>query len=377
LKRESDVFVIGGGPAGLAAAIAARLKGFSVTVADGAVPPIDKACGEGLLPEAQAALNDLGIEIPPQAGARFRGIRFLQDDAEVSADFVHGPAIGLRRPVLQELLLARAEQLGVDLLWNTPVIGIDVGGVYLADRTHGARWIIGADGSGSRVRQWMGLDAGAKHRGRFANRRHYGVPRWTDYTEVYWGSGAQAYVTPLGISQAEVQGEEEICVVLLGSTREDVTFENALSRWPELQERLAGAGLASRERGAMTSMHTLSQVQRGNIALLGDASGGIDAITGEGLRLAFRQALALSDALVEGDLKSYEEAHRRLARQPMVMGELLLLLARNDGLRGHVIRRLAAKPSLFARLMEIHTGEVTTAQLLATGSLLGWQLLAA
>ena len=46
----TDVFVIGGGPAGLAAAIAARGRGFRVLVADGAQPPIDKACGEGLLP---------------------------------------------------------------------------------------------------------------------------------------------------------------------------------------------------------------------------------------------------------------------------------------------------------------------------------------
>jgi menaquinone-9 beta-reductase len=42
----TDVFVIGGGPAGLAAAIAARAKGLRVTVADGGVPPIDKPCGE-------------------------------------------------------------------------------------------------------------------------------------------------------------------------------------------------------------------------------------------------------------------------------------------------------------------------------------------
>src|SRR5438105_7308201 len=46
---NTDVLVIGGGPAGLTAAIAARLKGFDVAVADAAHPPIDKACGEGLM----------------------------------------------------------------------------------------------------------------------------------------------------------------------------------------------------------------------------------------------------------------------------------------------------------------------------------------
>ena len=59
LPNSTDVFVIGGGPAGLAAAIAARQRGFDVLVADGAEPPIDKACGEGLLPDGLAALERL------------------------------------------------------------------------------------------------------------------------------------------------------------------------------------------------------------------------------------------------------------------------------------------------------------------------------
>src|SRR5208282_3866466 len=59
-----DVFVVGGGPAGLATAIAARRHGLSVVLADGAVPPIDKPCGEGLMPDGVEALGDLGITIP-------------------------------------------------------------------------------------------------------------------------------------------------------------------------------------------------------------------------------------------------------------------------------------------------------------------------
>ncbi|MGB8062426.1 MAG: FAD-binding protein, partial [Candidatus Sulfotelmatobacter sp.] len=51
MLTSTDVFVIGGGPAGLAAAIAARKCGLRVIVADAAQPPIDKACGEGLMPD--------------------------------------------------------------------------------------------------------------------------------------------------------------------------------------------------------------------------------------------------------------------------------------------------------------------------------------
>ncbi len=84
---KSDVLIIGGGPAGLAAAIAARLKGFTVTVADTARPPIDKACGEGLLPAAPVALAQLGVHITRDHAFPFRGIRFLGDGATVRGEF--------------------------------------------------------------------------------------------------------------------------------------------------------------------------------------------------------------------------------------------------------------------------------------------------
>ena len=62
--KPVDVFVVGGGPAGLATAIAARRRGLSVMVADGAIPPIDKSCGEGLMPDGVEALHALGITVP-------------------------------------------------------------------------------------------------------------------------------------------------------------------------------------------------------------------------------------------------------------------------------------------------------------------------
>ena len=80
------------------------------------------------------------------------------------------------------------------------------------------------------------------------------------------------------------------------------------------------------ERGAITMMQKLRHVQRGNVALVGDASGSVDAITGEGLSLGFRQAMALADALERGDLSGYEAEHRRLARRPALMGRLMLAL---------------------------------------------------
>jgi flavin-dependent dehydrogenase len=364
----TDVFVIGGGPAGLAAAIAAKQKGLHAVVADGSEPPIDKPCGEGLMPETQAALRDLGVSAEDLGGYPLRGIRFVQRHDQVAAAFPKGRGIGIRRTVLHEQLVKRARDCGVKFLWNTPVCGSSQRGVQTSRGLVNAKWIVGADGSGSRVRRWFGLDANHMRSLRYATRRHYLVTPWTDSVEIYWGEHCQAYVTPIS--------SQEICIVVMAANAQDANFNVALQNWPRLQERLAGAELASRERGAITFMHRLRHVVSGNVALVGDSSGGVDAITGEGLRLCFRQALALADAMEAGDLRSYERAHKRLAVRPTRMGQLILMLAGHDGLRERAIRSMAAKPEIFGKLLAIHVGHSTPAEVLSAGLLLGWQFLA-
>lgn len=366
--KSTDVFIIGGGPAGLAAAIAVRQRGFNVVVADGMEPPIDKACGEGLLPNAVAILARLGIEIPTIERFALRGIRFLDADRKVNAEFSTGQGMGVRRAALHESMVSRAREMGVTLLWKTPVSGISSAGVTTAGRTIAARWIIGADGIRSRVRRWAGAEPLRKHQSRFAFRRHYDVQPWSNCTELYWGRDAQAYVTPVG--------NHEVCVVLI--SRDPLArFASIASEFPQLAERLGSAALTSTERGAVTQSGTIDRVYRGRIALIGDASGSVDAITGEGLSLSFHQALALADALETGDLSKYQTAHRRLMRRPVLMGRLLLLLDNEPKLRDRAMRVLAVHSDLFARLLAVHLGDSSPAHLAATGALLGWRLVTA
>jgi menaquinone-9 beta-reductase len=210
------------------------------------------------------------------------------------------------------------------------------------------------------------LDANAPKGIRFAHRRHYRVKAWTDCTEFHWGRKAQVYVTPL------INGET--CVALI-SRDPRMRLEDAWREFPKLANDLRGAEPSSSERGAVTVTRRLDKVYRGNIALTGDASGSVDAITGEGLGLSFRQAIALAGAIGKGKLESYQRAHRRLARRPHVMGRLLLLLDRYPSLRRRVLRCLSEDPELFARLLGAHLGEAASDFLAATSLRLGWKLL--
>jgi flavin-dependent dehydrogenase len=366
VHQNADLVVVGGGPAGLAAAIAASQKGLRAVVVDGSQPPIDKPCGEGLLPETQLALRDLGVSVDDLGGYPLRGIRFLQRHDQIAATFPKGHGIGIRRTRLHEKLLMRAQQCGVQFLWNTPVSGVLQDGVQTSRGLVHAKWVVGADGSSSRVRRWRGLDTNQRSL-RHATRRHYIVKPWTDFTEVYWGERAQAYVTPISNS--------EVCIVVMAADAAHANFDAALENWPELRHRLAGAELGSRERGAITFMHRLRHVVSGNVALVGDSSGSVDAIAGEGLRLCFRQALALADAMEASDLRLYQRAHRRLGQRPSRMAKLMLTLTRNSLLRERAIRSMAARPNLFAKLLAIHVGESTPARSISTGLLLGYQFL--
>ena len=352
----------------MAAAIAARKKGFEVTVADGSKPPIDKACGEGLMPNTLEALRELGVAVCPGDGQILRGIRFADAVTSADASFSGASGLGLRRTALHEKMVERAQECGIALLWNTPVAGLTNGGAIVGGRSMKARWIIGADGIHSRVRRWIGLDENARQEVRFAQRRHYRVKPWTEYMEIHWSGRAQAYVTPLG--------NNETCVALI-SRDSKMRLEDAWLEFPALAGKLHGAEASSIERGAVTVTRRLKRVHRDNIVLVGDASGSVDAITGEGLCLSFCQAIALADALEKGDLGAYQNAHRSFARRPHTMGWLLLMLDRYPSIRRRVLKVLENDPKLFSRLLEVHLGEDSPKFLAATGMRLGWQCLTA
>ena len=344
---RSKVIVVGAGPAGIAAAIAARRRGLRVTVLDARTPPIDKPCGEGILPRGMAALLALGVDLPSESARPFRGIQFADEGAVARADFEGTTGFSMRRVTLHQILVRRAMEQGVEFRWGARVNRLGCGVVVTSKESFSYDWLIGADGQNSQVRRWAGLEPRSVPRRRFGFCRHYRMEPWSDPVEVHWARGCQMFVTPL-------PGGEIGLVVF--SRDPALRLERALPRFPVLAHRLRGATPTTREIGDTTSLRIVPAVTQGRIALIGDASGTVDAVTGHGLSLSFEQAEQLADAMKHGDLARYELAHRKIAAVPIAMTRLILLMEGSDWIRRRAIRLLQNTPGMFSKLLSIHTG---------------------
>jgi menaquinone-9 beta-reductase len=368
LTLQADVVIVGGGPAGIATAIAAGQKGLRAVVVDARKPPIDKACGEGLLPEAVASLRRLGIHLDLSSAFPFSGIRFTDEHSSTSAKISDGQAFGLRRTRLQQVLVGRAEKIGVSFLWGTRVTRFDSDGAHTERGFVPSRWIVGADGQNSRVRKCARIGVSRKS-SRFGFRRHFCVAPWTDLVEVHWGERCQMILTPTGTN--------EICASFMTSDPQ-LRIERALGQFPEVESRLRRAQPATTEIGSANSLGLARSATRKNVALVGDASCTVDGVSGQGLSLAFQEALALGDALAAGDLGLYETAHRRITGKAIRMAQLMLLMDRSAWIRRKALRLFAAQPGLFSKIIAIHMGETSAEALNASAVFdLGWQVLRA
>ncbi|MBS4727097.1 NAD(P)/FAD-dependent oxidoreductase [Mycobacterium sp. SM1] len=327
---DTDVLIVGGGPAGLATALYARKQGLSVIVAEPRQDPVDKACGEGLMPGGLAELTSLGVD---PAGIPFRGIAYVSEHRRAEALFHGGPGRGVRRTTLHAALTARAKE--VDTEWiRVRVRSVDQDAHGVAAAQVRAKWLIGADGLHSTIRRAVGITARTGSPRRFGVRQHFRVPPWSEFVEVHWSRWGEAYVTPV---EPDLVG-----VAVLSPHRPD------LSWFPRLTHRLDGASRGP-ARGCGPLRRVVSRRVAGRVLLVGDAAGYEDALTGEGISLAIRQAAAAVRAIVDDAPSSYEHAWRRITRDYRLLTRGLVLATAPPAARRAIVPACALLPGVFER----------------------------
>lgn len=340
------LIVAGGGPVGLFAAVAAVRGGFCVTVVEPRAAPIDKACGEGLMPGGLGQLRSLGVDPP---GRDFTGIRYLTADGRTTAEayFRAGPGRGVRRTVLQQALHRAALEAGVEVVSDRVVqVHNDDRGVTV--RLGSGEWLTGeyllaADGLHSSVRGMVDVTSHAPGPARFGIRQHFAVEPWTDVVEVHWSDRCEAYVTPVA--------DGVVGVALLGGAQDRDLVEE-LSEFPELSDRIAAARPVDRPRGAGPLRQVVSERVRGRTLLVGDSAGYVDALTGEGLSVGFASARVAIRSIAADRPHEYEAAWLRASRRYRWITRAVLEVATRGPTRRAVVPLAAAWPWGFGKAVD-------------------------
>lgn len=337
MTPDVDVLVVGGGPVGLATAIEARMRGLSAAIVEPREGPIDKACGEGLMPGAVLALARLGVS---PTGHPLRGVSYRDSRRSVDHRFAGTGGLGVRRTELHAAMLTRALGLGVAIV-SDRLTGLsqDAEGVEAAGMR--ARYLVAADGLHSTVRSLLGVERSPSSSRRYGLRQHFHVQPWSDLIEVHWTPTVEAYVTPVDANT--------VGVALLGPRRSD--YAESLAAIPALAARLAGAPAASSLRGAGPFRQRTRRRRVGRVLLAGDSSGYVDAITGEGIRVGLAQAEAAVACIAADDVVGYESAWSQRTRDFRVLTSGLVALA-GSPLRSAIVPLAAALPGTFGAIVE-------------------------
>ena len=333
-----DLLVAGGGPAGLATAIYGARAGLEVVVVERRRGPVDKACGEGLMPHAVQQLHRLGVNAP---GKPFEGITYLDGQRCVTGRFRSGSGRGVRRTALHAALLDATAAAGIEVVHDeVGEVSQDATSVRCGD--FHARYLAAADGLHSPIRASLGLARPSAGPRRFGIRRHHLMTPWSDCVEVYWSADAEAYVTPVA----------DDCVGVAVLTARKGGFDEHIQGFPDLKDRLSGHD-HGHDRAAGPLRQKVRSRTAGRVLLVGDAAGYVDALTGEGLGISFSAAELLVNCVAADRPADYDRQWRRMSRRYRLLTAGLLRASAFRPVRSRIVPAANSFPGIFTGVVNL------------------------
>jgi len=369
-----DAIVAGGGPAGSTAARILAREGATVLLLDRARFPRDKPCGGGVTLRA-AACQDL--DLGPVVERTVTGARFSLRLGETFDRQYEGPLTYMtQRCRLDAFLVEAAVSAGVTFKDGEPVRSVEVrsaGGpgvsltpdvtVHTERGSYSARALIGADGANGVV----GRDTGTRPETEVAVALEGNVPypdgvpeRWREFVglDVGWLAGGYGWVFPKGDHLNVGVGAWKYAAFTLRPKLADLCARHGFDA--NGLESVRGHHLPVRVPGSV--------IARGPVAVVGDAAGLVDPLSGEGIHMAFtsgRLAARAALRMLAGeadDLSAYQRAvDRRLQPELSISRKLQELLQFAPPPYVAVMRRSERFWRLFCRLLR---GELTYVELL-------------
>ena len=282
---------------GVPCAWKAASHGLRVLVFEPQQGPMEKPCGEGIMPGALDVLDAMGIPHLADVCRPFPGIRYFAPGARpLAIDFpMSGRAYS--RPVLDRLMRERLRrEPGVAFVPQKAIVERVSGGFAVSTcGEHRAKvpLLAVADGAGGKTAAWIRGPARMVGKRLGLRTRHHDC-LGLDRVEIHLGRGVDFYLTPL--PQGLINAAVLIAQPPVGVHGVTDLFAWALRRHPGVQERLGE--LVTQAVSTPLQYAYPHQVTDGSTFLVGDAGGVADPILGTGLAVALRTGFQAAEAVL-------------------------------------------------------------------------------